>query len=176
MGTLVACRLDILSMCKLVPSTVQQNGQFEAELCEVSKTPPSDELKKTWRLSKIGSYKHAYYTLWKRRWNLRWFRKGISKESGLFVVGFNRSLLVGSYAKLFLIIGASGLSYRVTQRLQHRHVSSMSRWWNFKYFWNFHPYLPGEMIQFEEHLFKLVEITTYMLIGIPLGTRPKMRI
>lgn len=46
MGTLVACRLDILSMCKLVPSTVQQNGQFEAELCEVSKTPPSDELKK----------------------------------------------------------------------------------------------------------------------------------
>lgn len=46
MGTLVACRLDIFARCKLVPSTVQQNGQFEPELRQVSKTQPSDELNK----------------------------------------------------------------------------------------------------------------------------------
>ena len=31
----------------------------------------------------------------------------------------------------------------------------MTRWWQLTYFWNFHPYLPREMIHFEEHIFQM---------------------
>ena len=35
----------------------------------------------------------------------------------------------------------------------YRHVSS--RWWQLKYFWNFHPENWGFMIQFDEHIFQM---------------------
>ncbi len=44
---------------------------------------------------------------------------------------------------------------------QNRRNNDDYRWWQLKYFWNFHPYLPGEMIQFDLRIFfKWVGSTT----------------
>ena len=34
-------------------------------------------------------------------------------------------------------------------------VQRFLRWWLLKYFWNFHPPIPVEMIQFDEHIFQM---------------------
>ena len=44
----------------------------------------------------------------------------------------------------------------------------MTRWWQLKYFWNFHPDFLGEMIQFDDHIFSngLVQPPTRMTMAL----------
>ena len=34
-------------------------------------------------------------------------------------------------------------------------IRHISRWWQLKHFWNFHPGSLGEMIQFDDHIFQM---------------------
>ncbi len=99
-------------------------------------------------------YRKSHAEIFSRSWDPNIFQKnqqinGVNKKKTTFLEAhpfwwnLPRCSMYGLFTYMWVVLGVNVGKYTIP------------RWWQLKYFWNFHPDPWGFMIQFDEHIFQM---------------------